>query len=58
MGVPKRRLSKLRGRRRRAENKISKPTLAECSQCHALIRPHRVCPECGYYKNKEVVKAE
>ena len=28
----------------------------KCPKCGAEIRPHRVCPECGSYKGKEVVK--
>ncbi len=56
MGVPKRKASKQRGRQRRAANmKIAAPALVECPQCHALIVPHHLCPECGYYKGKEVV---
>jgi large subunit ribosomal protein L32 len=44
---------------RRANDKIAAPALSQCPQCHALILPHHVCPECGYYKGKEVVaKAE
>jgi large subunit ribosomal protein L32 len=35
--------------------KIAAPALVECPQCHALIVPHHLCPECGYYKGKEVV---
>ncbi len=59
MGVPKRRTSKANKRMRRAMNKIAKPSLSECPQCHAVKAPHHVCPECGYYKGKEVVaKAE
>lgn len=56
MGVPKRRVSKTRKRRRRAEwRKIDAPTLVECPQCHELKVPHRVCGNCGYYKDREVV---
>lgn len=56
MGVPKRKASKQRGRQRRAANmKIEAPALVECPQCHALIVPHHLCPDCGYYKGKEVV---
>lgn len=44
---------------RRANWKIAKPALSECPQCHAYKMPHRACPECGYYKAREVVaKAE
>jgi large subunit ribosomal protein L32 len=56
MGVPKRKASKQRGRQRRAVNrKIEAPELVECPQCHVLIVPHHLCPECGYYKGREAV---
>lgn len=32
--------------------------MVECAHCHALILPHRVCPACGYYGGKEVLKVE
>ncbi|MHB8158362.1 MAG: 50S ribosomal protein L32 [Desulfocucumaceae bacterium] len=56
MGVPKRRSSKQRGRQRRAANvNLEAPNLVSCPQCHELIVSHRICPACGFYKNKEVV---
>jgi large subunit ribosomal protein L32 len=56
MAVPKRKHSKARKNKRRSQwRKIDKPTLVECPQCHEPKVPHRVCPECGYYKDKEVV---
>lgn len=59
MGVPKRRSSKQRGRQRRAANvSLEAPNLVKCPQCHELIVSHTVCPVCGYYKNKEVLKIE
>ncbi len=55
MGVPKRKRSKLRNRRRRAEVlKLDAPTLVRCPQCQALVKPHQMCQECGYYKEREV----
>ena len=57
MGVPKRRQSHSRKNKRRSEwRKLEKPGLVECPQCHELRMPHRVCPECGYYDGKEVIK--
>ena len=55
MGVPKRRMSKMRLRTRKAANRAKAPQLASCSQCGARALPHRVCPSCGYYKGKQVV---
>lgn len=59
MGVPKRKSSKQRGRLRRSANmKLDAPMLVNCPQCRALIMPHHLCPECGYYKAREVVAAK
>jgi len=41
---------------RRGHIKIPESALSECTNCHALIRPHRVCPECGFYKGVEVIE--
>ncbi len=50
MAVPKHKVSKARRNTRNANNsKLTAPTLTECKQCKAVIRPHVVCPECGYY---------
>ena len=57
MAVPFRKVSKTRGRMRRTHYKISANETTKCPKCGAEIRPHRVCPECGSYKGKDVVKA-
>ena len=57
MAVPKRRVSKARRDKRRSnEWKLSAPTLEKCSKCGSYKRPHRVCPECGYYNGRQVVE--
>ncbi|MBC7344950.1 MAG: 50S ribosomal protein L32 [Clostridia bacterium] len=57
MGVPKRRVSKSRKNRRRSEwAKIPAPGLVECPRCHTLKLSHRVCPECGYYRDRKVME--
>ena len=58
MAVPKNKVSKARRDKRRANWKLDAPTLVECPQCKALKLPHRVCPNCGQYKGKEVIKVE
>ena len=56
MAVPKRKTAKSATRSRRAANmQITANGLVECHQCHEPKLSHRVCPECGHYKGKEVV---
>ena len=52
---PKNKSSKGHRDQRRANWKMSAPTLVKCSHCGALIEPHKVCRACGYYANKSVV---
>ena len=59
MAVPKKRTSASRRDKRKANNwKLEAPNLVECPHCHVLILPHRVCPDCGWYRGKQVVKIE
>lgn len=55
MGVHQNRQSKARVRRRRATQKLTVPHLVECPQCHKQKLQHHLCPNCGYYKGKEVI---
>ncbi|MCP4133941.1 MAG: 50S ribosomal protein L32 [bacterium] len=56
MAVPKRRKSKSKSRMRRSHDAIGVPNLRPCSKCGAYVLPHRVCPDCGYYKGQLVVE--
>ncbi len=59
MAVPKGKVSKSRRDKRRSSVwKLEAPSLSKCTQCGELKMPHRVCPVCGYYKGREVVKVE
>ena len=58
MAVPKRKTSKARRDKRRANWKLAIPGIVKCKQCGELIMPHRVCKACGYYNGKEVVAKE
>jgi len=55
MAVPKRKTSKARRDKRRANWKLTVPGLIKCPKCQELIMPHRVCGACGSYKGKEVI---
>ncbi|MEA3364295.1 MAG: 50S ribosomal protein L32 [Candidatus Hydrogenedentes bacterium] len=56
MPVPKRRTGKTRRNTRRSHHAMSAPNLIECPSCGERIRPHRVCPKCGYYKDRLSIK--
>jgi len=58
MAVPKRKVSKAKGRSRIANWKATAPTLVECPQCHELKRSHAVCPNCGYYDGEKKVQVK
>lgn len=55
MAVPFRRTSKTAKRLRRGHIKIEATGLTSCPHCGALIKSHRVCPECGFYKGKDIL---
>ena len=55
MALPKRRHSKTRRDKRRTHCKLVRPTSVACSHCGQAKRPHRICPQCGYYKGEEVL---
>lgn len=58
MAVPKRKTSKTRQAKRRSQCKLTGPKLIACPQCHELKMPHRICPHCGFYKDKVVIAQE
>ena len=59
MAVPKKKVSRARRDKRRSSVwKLEAPSLSKCTQCGELKMPHRVCPICGYYKCREVIKVE
>ena len=58
MAVPKKKTSRARRNQRRAHHALARPGLATCPNCGEPHVPHRVCPECGYYKGRTVVAVE
>ena len=58
MANPKRRHSKSRRGKRRAHDFLTTPNLSSCSHCGSPVLPHRVCPNCGYYKDRQVIEVE
>jgi large subunit ribosomal protein L32 len=58
MPNPKRRHSKARSSSRRAHDSLKRTSLSECPNCHERKLPHRACPKCGYYKDREVLEVK
>lgn len=58
MAVPKGKVSKARRNSRKANWKLSSPSIVECPHCHELTVPHRVCKNCGYYDGEQKVAVE
>ena len=59
MAVPKQKMGRARTHARRSANdKIAAPSRSVCPQCGEAKLPHRVCPNCGFYKNREVIETE
>jgi len=58
MAVPKKRVSKQRKRKRRTHYKAEAVATQSCPRCGDPKRSHRVCPTCGYYRDKAVIEVE
>ena len=59
MAVPKKKTSKARRDKRRSSVwKLDMPALMKCPNCKEYKTPHRICPTCGFYNGKEVIKKE
>ena len=56
MAVPKKKVSKSRRGNRRSHDSLNFRTVVECPNCGAEKLPHQVCPSCGFYNKKEVVR--
>ncbi|MBW2145521.1 MAG: 50S ribosomal protein L32 [Deltaproteobacteria bacterium] len=56
MANPTRRHSRSRRNKRRAHYHLRAPGLSQCSHCGEPKLPHRVCPECGRYRDLAVME--
>ena len=55
MPTPKKKTSRSKRNMRRSHDGLEAPSVATCSNCGSLVRPHHVCASCGYYAGREVV---
>ncbi|MCG6879728.1 MAG: 50S ribosomal protein L32 [Deltaproteobacteria bacterium] len=58
MAVPKKKKSKAKRDSRRTHDVAKMPNVTTCPQCHEPVLPHHVCPECGAYKGRTIIKTE
>lgn len=58
MAVPKKGKSKSCRDMRRSHHAVTPKTVIACPSCGEAKLPHHVCPSCGAYKGREVVKAK
>ena len=54
VAVPKRKTSKARRDKRRAQHGIKAPRLSVCPHCHQPKRSHEMCPNCKQYRGREI----
>lgn len=53
--LPKKKISRVRGRTRRAHMAVKLTKLPLCANCHHPKPGHIACPECGFYGKKKVL---
>ncbi|MCC7449323.1 MAG: 50S ribosomal protein L32 [Anaerolineae bacterium] len=56
--LPKRKLSRRRKFNRRGHDKLTLPHLVRCDNCNEYKPAHQVCPSCGTYGGRQVIKIE
>jgi len=55
VALPKRKTSKSRRDKRRTHDRLRAVNVVECPRCHSKKISHRVCANCGYYAEHEII---
>ena len=58
MAVPRNRLSNARKNSKRAHHAKKPKNLTPCSHCGTQRLSHRICPSCGTYAGRSILKQE
>lgn len=58
MALPKVKQSKSRKGRRRSHLALAMIQIQPCPNCKKPRRPHSICPNCGHYAGREVIKTD
>jgi large subunit ribosomal protein L32 len=56
--LPKQKQSRTRRDKRRTHDSLKPSNMVQCSNCGEMRLSHRACPDCGYYKGREVFEVE
>ena len=55
MALPKSKTSKSRRDKRRTHDRLKAVNVVECPRCYSKKISHRVCANCGYYGEHEII---
>jgi large subunit ribosomal protein L32 len=55
MAVPKRHPSRSKQGHRRSHDALVAVSLGRCKRCNQAALPHRICPNCGWYRGRRNV---
>ena len=55
MAVPKSKITRSKRGMRRSHDALKRIQLVRCSNCSSAIKPHHICPSCGFYRGKQMV---
>ena len=58
MAVPKRKTTPSKRNMRRSHDFLVGSLYTECSNCGELKLSHHICPACGFYSKKEIIKKD
>ena len=58
MAVPKRKTSQARKNQRRSHDALRPVSPGRCTRCSQAALPHRICPNCGWYRGRREVFSE
>lgn len=58
MAVPRSRVSNQRKNTKRAHHAKKPCNATACTNCGSIRLSHRICPSCGYYNNRPILKQE
>lgn len=56
MAVPKKRTTAATQGMRRSHLALKETQLTACTNCGKDVKPHSVCPACGFYRGKKLLK--